>query len=78
MKNSDDIDFEADVSPSVYGKPIGFLEPTSPAVRMAQRARRRGDTCLPPEELSRVEGARHGHAALRAGYDEDSSPPTLL
>ncbi len=78
MEDKDDIDFGADISPSVLGRPLGFLEPTTPAVRAAQRARRRGDVCPSPEELRRANGAVHGNAALRTGEVDWEPPPTLL
>jgi hypothetical protein len=78
MNDSDDMDFEADVSPSVFGKPIGFLEPKNKSARAAQRARRRGDICPSPEELKSARGAVNGHGALRSGDEDWELPPTML
>jgi hypothetical protein len=89
MKDEDDIDFGADVSPSVFGKPLGFLEPKSAALRAAERAKRRGEPLSPherpghtsqtPEEIKRAEATFRAHTALHNGAGEqDWEPPVTM
>jgi hypothetical protein len=86
---TEDPDYDADISPSVLGKPLGFLKPKSAADRAAERAQRRGEPlppherpghiCQSPEEIQRAGATFRACTALRNGSGEpDWEPPVTM